>query len=161
MRQAPMGGARPSAKPHRRWGGGPVVRACAWVTVGMRGHVGTSRYVWARVGTCGHAWVTVGTRGHAWVTVGMPWACVGHGGHVKGTCGHWWALVGTGGHAWALVGTAWAWPHQGRARALHGPCMALARLCPQPWVGVARSTHGLIRLHWICTCAPLIFSGPP
>ena len=128
------------AQAPNRTGGGAVgpwcvrARGSRWACVGMWALAGTCGHVWARVGHGGHAWVTVGTRGHAWVTVGMPWACVGHGGHVKGTCGHWWALVGTGGHAWALVGTAWAWPHQGRARALHGPCMALARLCPQPLV---------------------------
>ena len=70
MRQAPMGGARPSAKPHRRWGGGPVVRAHAWVTVGMRGHVGTSRYVWARAGTYKRVQAHAGAYVHVGVHVG-------------------------------------------------------------------------------------------
>ena len=77
MRQAPMGGARPSAKPHRRWGGGPVVRACAWVTAGMRGHVGTSRYVGAKASK-GHARAMQGT---CPALVGPCTARVGTSGH--------------------------------------------------------------------------------
>ena len=63
---------------------------------------------------------------------GMPWACVGTRGPRWACKRHVWALVGISGHWWALVGVGWACRGPGPTKAGHVPCMALARLCPQP-----------------------------